>query len=286
MTATDPLDLVRIFFRAVNRGDLDAIVALYHPHCIVEHVFTGDGAVYEGRDTVRRRWAAEFERYAGALENRGRVAVAQVAGMEAGWGWVRADWSSVLSDAAGRRNVETEGYSHFWFDDGLIRRHRNVSREARRAARPGGGGTAPLIRQYPTTPVVGIGAVVLDDRRRVVLVKRRYEPLAGQWSLPGGALELGETLEAGAAREIREETGLVVDVGPVVEVFDRILLDEAGKIRYHFVLVDYLCAITGGSLQAGSDVEDVHLADADDLGPLRVAAKARDVVAKALAMKP
>jgi 8-oxo-dGTP diphosphatase len=284
MPPTDPLDLVRVFFGAVNRGDLEAIVALYHPNCIVEHVFTADGAVYEGRDVIRRKWEAELERYAGALGNGGRVEVVQVAGMEAGWGWVRADWSSVLADAvAGGQNVETEGYSHFWFEDGLIRRHRNVGRVMTRAA--GQTGKPHLTRQYPSKPVVGIGAVVLDDRRRVVLVKRRYEPLAGQWSLPGGALELGETLEAGTAREILEETGLIVEVGPIVEVFDRILVDEAGQVRYHFVLVDYLCDIMGGTLLAGSDVEDAQFADPQDLGSLRVAAKARDVVAKALTLK-
>ena len=76
---------------------------------------------------------------------------------------------------------------------------------------------------------------------KVVLVKRRFEPLAGQWSLPGGRLELGETLEAGLAREMLEETGLEVEVGPVVDVFDRILLDPERKVRYHYVLIDYLC---------------------------------------------
>ena len=69
---------------------------------------------------------------------------------------------------------------------------------------------------------------------RVVLVKRRHEPLAGQWSLPGGVLELGESLEAGTAREILEETGLVVDGGAMVDAFDRILVDETGAVRYHF----------------------------------------------------
>lgn len=285
MPATDPLDLVRVFFRAVNRSDLDAIVALYHPNCVVEHAFTGDGAVYEGRDAVRERWAAELARYTGARDGGRRVDVTQVAGMEAGWGWVRADWSSALADAMGAQTVVTEGYSHFWFDDGLIRRHRSVGRESRRVAGSSALETPPVTRQYPSKPVVGIGAVVLDDQRRVVLVKRRYEPLAGQWSLPGGALELGETLEAGAAREILEETGLIVDVGPVIEVFDRILVDESGKVRYHFVLVDYLCAIMGGSLTAGSDVDDVRLAGAEELVSLHVAAKARDVVAKALSMK-
>ncbi len=98
----------------------------------------------------------------------------------------------------------------------------------------------PSDREYPSRPIVGVGAVILvspDEARRlgwatplsepgVVLVKRRFEPLAGQWSLPGGAVEVGETLEAGVAREIVEETGLTVDVGPIVEVFDRIFRDE------------------------------------------------------------
>ena len=115
---------------------------------------------------------------------------------------------------------------------------------------------APLPpRKYPPRPVVGVGAVILHDDR-VVLIQRKYEPLAGQWSLPGGTLELGESLEAGVAREIGEETGLDVEVGPVVEVFDRILLDAGGRVQYHFVLVDYLCRPIGGQLQAGSDVDD------------------------------
>ena len=94
-----------------------------------------------------------------------------------------------------------------------------------------------------------------------MLIKRKFEPLAGQWSLPGGTLELGESLEAGVAREMREETGLEVEVGPVVEVFDRILLDTEGRVRYHFVLIDYLCRPIGGRLVAGSDVADAVLAD-------------------------
>ena len=91
-------------------------------------------------------------------------------------------------------------------------------------------------RRYPARPVVGVGAAVFDGES-VVLIKRRFEPLAGRWSLPGGGLEVGETLEVGAAREVREETGLEVDVGPVVEVFDRIVHDDDGGVEYHFVLV-------------------------------------------------
>jgi ADP-ribose pyrophosphatase YjhB (NUDIX family) len=297
MQVSDPLDLVRAFFHALNRADLQAVCALYHPDCIVEHVFTGDGTVYEGRETVRRQWAAELARFAGALENGRRVDVARVAGIETGWGWVRADWSSAVTDRSGgpASSIESSGYSYFWLEDGLIRRHRSVRRDGpdglpRRSvsARSRAAAERPApgsVRQYPSQPVVGVGAVVIDEAGRVLLVKRRYEPLAGQWSLPGGALEVGETLEAGVAREILEETGLVVDVGAVVEVFDRILVDESGEVRYHFVLADYLCAIAGGALQAGSDVDDVRFADPADLASLRVAAKARDVIERALRMK-
>ena len=119
---------------------------------------------------------------------------------------------------------------------------------------------------------------------QVVLIKRRFEPLAGQWSLPGGTLEVGETLEAGTAREILEETGLVVDVGPVVEVFDRILLDEERKVRYHFVLIDYLCRPLGGQLQHGSDVADVVLADPSGLEPFGLTPKAASIIRKAVEM--
>lgn len=136
-------------------------------------------------------------------------------------------------------------------------------------------------RQYPERPIVGVGAVIVRDGQ-VVIVKRRYEPLAGRWSLPGGTLELGETLEAGVAREMREETGLDVEVGPVIEVFDRILLDEARRVRYHFVLVDYLCWPNGGRLQAGSDVDSAIFVDPQELGPYDLTAKARAVIERGL----
>jgi ADP-ribose pyrophosphatase YjhB (NUDIX family) len=136
-------------------------------------------------------------------------------------------------------------------------------------------------RSYPERPIVGVGAVVLVDRK-VVLIKRRYEPLAGQWSLPGGTLEVGESLEAGAAREILEETGLVVEVGPVIEVFDRILVDPDQRVRYHFVLIDYLCRPIGGALQHGSDVDAVTLADPDDLARFGLTVKATAIIRRAL----
>jgi ADP-ribose pyrophosphatase YjhB (NUDIX family) len=123
--------------------------------------------------------------------------------------------------------------------------------------------------------------VIVDDGK-VVLIRRRYEPLKGRWSLPGGTLELGETLECGAAREVLEETGLRVEVGPLVEVFDRIMLDEERRVRYHFVLVDYLCRPVGGTLQAGSDVDAAVLVAQTSLGDYDLTEKASAVIARGL----
>ena len=136
-------------------------------------------------------------------------------------------------------------------------------------------------RLYPERPVVGVGAVIVEAGK-VLLVKRRYEPLAGRWSIPGGTLELGETLEAGVAREMREETGLDIEVGPVIEVFDRIMLDAERRVRYHFVLVDYLCWPIGGDLRAGSDVDDAVLVDPESLDAYDLTPKAQAVIARAL----
>lgn len=153
-------------------------------------------------------------------------------------------------------------------------------------------------REYPARPIVGVGAVVLvspADARAlglapvaepwgVVLIKRRYEPLAGRWSLPGGAVEIGETLEASVAREIAEETGLAVSIGAVVEVFDRILRDEDGRVRFHFVLVDYLCRPAGGALRHGSDADDVIIADPSRLEPFDLTEQALAVIRRALGL--
>lgn len=138
-------------------------------------------------------------------------------------------------------------------------------------------------RFYPERPYVGIGAVIVVGDR-VVLIKRGKEPMAGRWSLPGGAVELGETLHEAVRREMREETGLDVRVGPPVEVFDRITRDPDGRVQYHFVLVDYLCWPEGGALAAGSDVADAALVGRDELAAYDLTALTADVIRRGLAM--
>jgi ADP-ribose pyrophosphatase YjhB (NUDIX family) len=139
---------------------------------------------------------------------------------------------------------------------------------------------APSGREYPARPIVGVGGVVFIEGR-VLLIKRRFEPLAGRWSLPGGVLEVGETLSEGLAREMKEETGLDVDVGPVVDVFDRITRDEAGRARFHYVLADYLCSVRAGTPVAGSDVAEVALVEPGDLSRYELSPKTLDVIERA-----
>ncbi len=138
----------------------------------------------------------------------------------------------------------------------------------------------PTDRMYPARPIVGVGGVVVHDGK-VLLVKRRFEPLAGQWTLPGGTVEVGETLEAAVARELLEETGLCVTVGPVVEVFDRIVRDRDSRVQYHYVLVDYLCHLVSGALMPASDVADAVFVAPEDIAPYQVTEKARSVIARA-----
>jgi len=126
-----------------------------------------------------------------------------------------------------------------------------------------------------------VGAVVVVDGK-VVLIRRRFDPLKGQWSLPGGAVELGETLEASVAREMQEEIGLEVEVGPVIEVFDRITKDAESRVEYHYVLVDYLCWPIAGELRAGSDVDAAVLVDPSELGPYELTKKATAVIHRGL----
>jgi 8-oxo-dGTP diphosphatase len=137
-------------------------------------------------------------------------------------------------------------------------------------------------RRYPPRPVVCVGAVIVDGDR-VVLVQRGQAPSLGEWSLPGGVVEIGETLEAAVIREAREETGLVVDVGPVLKVLERIHPGDDGRAEYHYVVIDYLCFRRAGTLMPDSDAADARWVGAADLDALRPTDAVREVVAHALA---
>jgi 8-oxo-dGTP diphosphatase len=133
-------------------------------------------------------------------------------------------------------------------------------------------------REYPERPWVGVGALIFREGR-VLLVRRGHAPSLGEWSIPGGALEVGETLADGVKREVREETGLAVEPLAVVEVVDRIVRDEAGRVQFHYVLVDYLCRVSGGSEAWADDAVGLRWATMDELEG--VAAFTQDAIKKA-----
>jgi len=137
-------------------------------------------------------------------------------------------------------------------------------------------------REYPDRPIVGVGAVIID-RGRVLLVKRGSPPMLGQWTIPGGVVELGETLRSAAEREAQEETGLTVHVGEVIEVIDRILPGDDGRTQFHYVLVDFLCSVVQGEARAGSDAADVAWAAENELEKFKLEKKALEVIRKAVA---
>src|ERR1700722_11757048 len=155
-------------------------------------------------------------------------------------------------------------------------------------------------REYPESPLVGVGAVIVDcndgdrnnvDRedshrnkkeKRVLLIRRGTAPLLGEWSLPGGVLECGERLRDAVVREAHEETGLVVEPGEMLGVYERVIRNDAERVQYHFVLIDYLCRVVGGKLKAGSDASDVSWFTREELPALKLACDADDVVTKGL----
>jgi len=144
-------------------------------------------------------------------------------------------------------------------------------------------------REYPDQPVVGVGGVVISDGR-ALLIRRGSEPLKGEWSIPGGILELGETLVEGVRRELREETALEVRVLELIEVFERIFPEQegkqarAGRPQFHFVIVDYLCETAGGVPRPGSDVTDIAFASEEDLPRYNLTPIATRVLRKAFVL--
>lgn len=143
-------------------------------------------------------------------------------------------------------------------------------------------------REFPEMPLMGVGAIIVDDERRVLLVQRGHEPMKGHWSIPGGLVELGETLDEALRRETREETGLEIENLGLVELLDRIY-QEKERVRYHYVIADYLCRSSGGIARAGDDAAALHWATAAECapdGPFPLDPIAARVIAKALDQTP
>ena len=135
-------------------------------------------------------------------------------------------------------------------------------------------------RRYPRRPLVGVGAIMLEGDR-ILMAQRGKQPLKGWWSLPGGALETGELLADAIRREVREETGLEIEPVGVLEIFERIMRDPEGVPEYHYVLIDYVCRITGGELAAGDDVCKVEWVRRRDLPALQITEGTLGVIEKA-----
>jgi len=137
-------------------------------------------------------------------------------------------------------------------------------------------------RRYPERPILGVGAII-EDRGRVLMVERGQEPLKGVWSLPGGGVEVGERLEDAIRREVREETGLEVEPVSIAEIFERIMPDAGGRPEYHYVLIDYLCKVTGGELSAASDASRAVWVPREELAAYRITEGTLAVIERALA---
>jgi mutator protein MutT len=138
--------------------------------------------------------------------------------------------------------------------------------------------------RYPARPIPAVGVLLLDDDK-VLLVQRAKPPHVGRWTVPGGKVELGETLEAAALRELAEETGLSCTLGPVVEIFERIVRDRDGRIEYHYVILDFLGTAPTGTLRAGSDSTDARFVPVAALGEYDLTDGLADVIAHAVAVR-
>lgn len=136
-----------------------------------------------------------------------------------------------------------------------------------------------MTREFPEHPLVGVGSIIIEQDR-VVLVKRAHPPIQGHWSIPGGVLEVGEMVREAAIREAREETGLIVEAGELLGVYDRILRDPEHRVQYHYVLIDFLCRWVGGELHAASDAAEVRWFTRAELPALSLAEDTLDVIRK------
>ena len=139
-------------------------------------------------------------------------------------------------------------------------------------------------REYPDSPRVGVGAVILDGER-VLLIQRGGTTLSGKWSIPGGLVELGETTRDAVRREIAEECGLEIELVDVCGVLDRVVTDAAGRVRYHWVLVDFLAVVRGGTLCAGDDAADARWVPIDEVPRYDTTDGLMDMIKRAIALR-
>jgi ADP-ribose pyrophosphatase YjhB (NUDIX family) len=137
-------------------------------------------------------------------------------------------------------------------------------------------------REFPQVPLVGVGAIIIEEAH-VLLVKRAHPPLQAQWSIPGGVLEVGELVRDAAIREAREETGLTVEPGELLGVYDRVLRNPEKRVQYHYVLIDFLCRRVAGDLSAASDAAEVSWFTRKELPALKLAEDTLDVIRKGFA---
>lgn len=138
-------------------------------------------------------------------------------------------------------------------------------------------------RRYPSHPFVGVGALIFDGGNNILLVERGGEPLKGYWSIPGGVLETGEKLADAIRREVREETGLEVELLSIFEIFERIMPDPEGRTEYHYVLIDYLCRPLSGRLEPATDVTRAAWVSQQELRDYRLTGVTLEVIERAFA---
>ena len=137
----------------------------------------------------------------------------------------------------------------------------------------------------PSLPIIGVGAVILNQQGEIVLIRRGKEPRRGEWSIPGGRLEWGETLHDGLVREVREETGLIVEIGGLIDVVDAVTRNAAGEVLRHYVLVDFVTRPVGGELSAGSDAAEARWVSSRDLTEYSLWSETRRIIEAAVRMR-
>jgi 8-oxo-dGTP diphosphatase len=138
-----------------------------------------------------------------------------------------------------------------------------------------------MTRSYPSTPLVGVGVITFNSKNQILLVKRGNEPSKGLWSLPGGMIELGERVREAAIREVKEECNIDIEPEDVISVVDLILTEPDGKVKYHYILIDYLAKYIGGEITPQSDVVDAAWFSQEELGALDIPEVTKNVIAKA-----